>query len=215
MDAENKVREHMNEQQAEAQGGQVPRRGSLEHLQAIAAGLANDISDFYGTWNINGPNSDLCKALRRFALAATPATPVQPMVDMSPPATARDRWMYEQGRLAERDPRTPKPAAAVPTVEAGQGEHDGTLCGCCDGSGTVVAVTGHLGPDDYEYEAQCEACWGTGSSDIRDAINALSYQPHSVTPGRQMVHRSDVLRIITARAALTSPAPVQQEQKNG
>lgn len=29
------------------------------------------------------------------------------MVDMTPPATARDRWMYEQGRLAERDPRTP------------------------------------------------------------------------------------------------------------
>lgn len=29
-----------------------------------------------------------------------------PMVDMGPPATSRDRWMYEQGRLAERDPRT-------------------------------------------------------------------------------------------------------------
>jgi hypothetical protein len=28
------------------------------------------------------------------------------MVNMSPPATQRDRWMYEQGRLAERDPRT-------------------------------------------------------------------------------------------------------------
>ena len=28
------------------------------------------------------------------------------MVNMTPPATSRDRWMYEQGRLAERDPRT-------------------------------------------------------------------------------------------------------------
>ncbi len=28
------------------------------------------------------------------------------IVDMVPPATRRDRWMYEQGRLAERDPRT-------------------------------------------------------------------------------------------------------------
>ena len=27
----------------------------------------------------------------------------QPMVNMTPPATARDRWMYEQGRLAERE----------------------------------------------------------------------------------------------------------------
>ncbi|QNK65752.1 hypothetical protein [Variovorax sp. PAMC26660] len=28
------------------------------------------------------------------------------IVDMVPPATSRDRWMYQQGRLAERDPRT-------------------------------------------------------------------------------------------------------------
>jgi hypothetical protein len=32
----------------------------------------------------------------------------QVMVNMVPPATARDRWMYEQGRLAERDVRTHK-----------------------------------------------------------------------------------------------------------
>jgi hypothetical protein len=38
---------------------------------------------------------------------------VRPMVDMVPPATARDRWMYEQGRLAERDPRTPGTHAAL------------------------------------------------------------------------------------------------------
>ena len=37
----------------------------------------------------------------------------RPMVDMVPPATARDRWMYEQGRLAERDPRTPGTRAAL------------------------------------------------------------------------------------------------------
>lgn len=91
---------------------------------------------------------------------------------------------------------TEPPAGEQKPVETG----DGTLCGHCDGSGTVTAVTGHLGPDDYEYETQCEACHGTGSSDIRDAINALSYQPHSVTPGRQMVYRGDVLRIIAARA---------------
>ena len=40
-----------------------------------------------------------------------------PMVDMTPPATRRDRWMYEQGRLAERDARTPgSVAAAAPVV---------------------------------------------------------------------------------------------------
>ncbi|WP_323016389.1 hypothetical protein [Castellaniella sp.] len=52
------------------------------------------------------------------------AAPVaqKPMVDMLPPATSRDRWMYQQGRLAERDPRTPGsfaaeiPAQAQPTM---------------------------------------------------------------------------------------------------
>lgn len=35
------------------------------------------------------------------------------MVDMVPPATARDRWMYNEGRKAERDPRTPGTRAAL------------------------------------------------------------------------------------------------------
>lgn len=35
-----------------------------------------------------------------------PVTEGLVVVDMVPPATARDRWMYEQGRLAERDART-------------------------------------------------------------------------------------------------------------
>lgn len=39
-----------------------------------------------------------------------------PIVDMVPPATQRDRWMYAQGRLAERDPRTHVPAAGVVQV---------------------------------------------------------------------------------------------------
>lgn len=34
--------------------------------------------------------------------AGTPASTDGLMVNMSPPATSRDRWMYEQGRLAER-----------------------------------------------------------------------------------------------------------------
>ena len=43
----------------------------------------------------------------RGALAgiADPDAPV-PMADTSPPPTARERWFYEQGRLAERDTRT-------------------------------------------------------------------------------------------------------------
>lgn len=85
------------------------------------------------------------------------------------------------------------------TPQPEQVAQDDGMCGHCAGTGTVTVSTGHLGPDDYEYEADCDACGGTGSSDIRDAINALPYQPHSVTPGRQMVYRGDVLRIIAAR----------------
>lgn len=40
------------------------------------------------------------------------------MVDMQPPATRRDRWMYEQGRLAERDARTPGSVGAALTQAA-------------------------------------------------------------------------------------------------
>ena len=43
------------------------------------------------------------------------------MADMTPPATARDRWMYEQGRLAERDPRShaaPQGSDAVRSLDA-------------------------------------------------------------------------------------------------
>lgn len=38
------------------------------------------------------------------------------MVDTTPPATARDRWMYEQGRLAERDPRSHSAAAPIDMI---------------------------------------------------------------------------------------------------
>ena len=37
-------------------------------------------------------------------IAAAPGSAL--MVDICPPATSRDRWMYEQGRLAEGDPRS-------------------------------------------------------------------------------------------------------------
>ena len=56
----------------------------------------------------------------QFLYSTPPAAPVQEplMVDMHPPATRRDRWMYEQGRLAERDPRShTTPPAAQPAAD--------------------------------------------------------------------------------------------------
>jgi hypothetical protein len=52
--------------------------------------------------------------------AAQPAVQEPLMVDIHPPATQRDRWMYDQGRLAERDPRshpTPPAQPAVPLTD--------------------------------------------------------------------------------------------------
>jgi hypothetical protein len=42
----------------------------------------------------------------RKAITAIKQAQAEVMANMTPPATARDKWMYEQGRLAERDPRT-------------------------------------------------------------------------------------------------------------
>lgn len=53
------------------------------------------------------------------------------MVNIVPPATQRDRWMYEQGRLAERDTRT--------HAQPGQAED---RCNHCDGTGDVHDLTG-------------------------------------------------------------------------
>lgn len=52
----------------------------------------------------------------RYVHLAAQAQEAAPIVDMTPPATARDRWMYEQGRLAERDPRT-SPVQDAPSIE--------------------------------------------------------------------------------------------------
>jgi len=60
----------------------------------------------------------MCVSVDGASLQAAPAQP-DLMIDMTPPATSRDRWMYEQGRLAERDPRTNSAAQPV-----NQGLHD-------------------------------------------------------------------------------------------
>ena len=56
------------------------------------------------TGDLSADEAGLTACVTCGAPAGAHAEPV--MVDMMPPATARDRWMYQQGRLAERDPRT-------------------------------------------------------------------------------------------------------------
>ncbi len=77
-------------------------------------------------------------------------------------------------------------------------------CTKCQGAGTVRSMTSHLGPDDYEFDEDCPACQGTGSADLRDAINALGHWDHKTDIHRTLIERSAVLRIIDARAALSA-----------
>ena len=69
-----------------------------------ASGLAND-------WTVP---ASLESYSRHLDAQSTPEPVAEGLVvvDMVPPATARDRWMYEQGRLAERDARTPADSLA-------------------------------------------------------------------------------------------------------
>lgn len=96
-----------------------------------------------------------------------------------------------------------EPAGASP-VERPVGrpapERDEELCADCEGSGTVRAMTSHLGPDDYEYDEQCPACAGCGSANLKDAIESLPYSLHRVR-GCHVIERAAVLRIVEAHMA--------------
>ena len=79
-------------------------------------------------------------------------------------------------------------------------EWDEELCATCNGSGTIRALTSHLGPDDYEYDEQCPACAGCGSANLKDAIESLPYSQHRVR-GVAVIERTAVLRLVEAHLA--------------
>ena len=78
-----------------------------------------------------------------------------------------------------------------------ENDHD---CPTCSGEGLVRLMTSHLGPDDYEYDDQCQDCAGTGSANPKTAIVSLPYSLHRVR-GCQVIERAAVLRIIEAHLA--------------
>ncbi len=89
--------------------------------KTTASGAADDLHPVFTRVLPDLPDTKpftLFKAGFRQALATMASAPVAPtMVDMVPPATSRDRWMYEQGRLAERDPRTSQAAPVAPAPQ--------------------------------------------------------------------------------------------------
>ncbi len=93
------------------------------------------------------------------------ASPGGLMVDIVPPATARDRWMYEQGRLAERDPRS---HAAPQASEAVREVAGVTLDGCLE---TLFRIGEHLGIDYAESRKQPGAPSGVYIKAIEDRIS--------------------------------------------
>lgn len=83
-------------------------------------------------------------------------------------------------------------------------------CPACAGSGIVRAMTAHLGPDDYEYDDQCAYCAGSGAADLKEVIESLGYferQHFSGAAPTPYVRRSEVLKVIAARAALAKVSP--------
>lgn len=111
---------------ATSQEPQHPDDAAVDALSAaMKAKLAKQRAKGYGGWDTDCTQQRLSDMLRNhidkgdpvdvanfcaflFARGEGISAPVatqgeQPMVNMTPPATARDRWMYEQGRLAERE----------------------------------------------------------------------------------------------------------------
>lgn len=127
------MEQRMNEQSS-AQGGDALSREAFERAYAAKwkaatgkdqsvdelAAIVATMRDGDGYHNGHGdPTPYLSNLWEGWQMAAALSAPAQavavepaPMVDCTPPATQRDKWFYEQGRLAERDPRThPQPTA--------------------------------------------------------------------------------------------------------
>lgn len=81
-------------------------------------------------------------------------------------------------------------------------------CPQCGGGGTVREMTTDRGPDDYEFDAECAACAGTGSASLVDAINALPYSLHRVRACVEVVSKAAVLAIVAARHRQPQPEPM-------
>jgi len=99
------------------------------------------------------------------------------IVNMSPPATQRDRWMYEQGRLAERDPRTHS-EVAWDLAEKVRRDLDRQSCpGVCMNLAMESIVKHYTTPPAAQRQAQDKpAEWvGLTDEDISDALPSGIY----------------------------------------
>lgn len=105
------------------------------------------------------------------------------MLDMTPPATARDRYMFEQGRQAERDPRTHAIEAAQPEMEAIAAVKTLNRLGYTWRGGELWAPP--LGPIPDRFTAR---------SDLPDALNAMG---DAIEHALGQCALTDVLPVIT------------------
>jgi hypothetical protein len=97
----------------------------------------------------------------RFAEQPPAAPTVQEtlMVDIHPPATQRDRWMYEQGRLAERDPRSHTTPPAQPAPCTWTKSNDPNMPDTFDSNCGVVWTFTEGGPGENNVRF-CPGCGG-------------------------------------------------------
>lgn len=133
------------------------------------------------------------RVLRDAALAATSAEPSKAEGWLA-------MWSPVSAKPADRKASVVEPGRADEAASGGPSEPH---CPHCAGSGTVRAMTAHLGPDDYEYDEDCAVCVGSGAAELKEVIESLGYFERQLFPGAaptQYVRRSEVLKVIAARA---------------
>lgn len=139
-----------------------------------------------------------------FATLSTPATADAPTLQQISDYLNGLGAIERELAIREAKASAPEPVALT--------DAQGDVCAGCNGEGTVRAMTSHLGPDDYEYDEQCCACNGTGSSCLKDALVGVGYIQHPQFPGRHYMDRAAVMKIVDARAALAAAQPAQVEE---
>lgn len=116
-----------------------------------------------------------CAAELRSAAAPQPAQADEARIDamLAEYREAVAGWHPAPHRQVERE-RYTKAHDAVRAALMAAPQPAQAACPNCHGSGEITLMTGHLGPDDYEYQGTCDHCNGNG--DLESAYTGVVQQ---------------------------------------